>query len=51
MVHARTGKFFWDKVAKQGLLSKKNLIIAGDFNFTFNDGEIWGDSAQVDTLA
>jgi len=26
------------------LALKKNLITAGDFNFTFNVGEIWGDS-------
>jgi len=41
---------FWDKVVERGMLSHENLIIASDFNFTVNVGEVWGDSAQVDPL-
>jgi len=33
-------KFFWQKVWDRGLLSLKNLIVSGDFNFTLNEGEI-----------
>jgi hypothetical protein len=31
----------------RGLLSLKNMIVAGDFNFTLCEGEIWGDAAQL----
>jgi exonuclease III len=38
---------FWNKVAERGMISHKNMIIAGDFNFTVNAGEVWGDSAKL----
>jgi hypothetical protein len=33
-------KVFWQKVGDRGILSLKNLIVSGDFNFTLNEGEI-----------
>jgi len=31
-------KVFWQKVWDRGLLSLKNLIVSGNFNFTLNEG-------------
>jgi hypothetical protein len=39
---------FWDKVSDRGLLAYKNLIVAGDFNFTLNVDEVWGDTTHLD---
>jgi hypothetical protein len=33
------------------LLSQENLIMAGDFNFTLAEGEIWGSSRIANPLA
>jgi len=38
-------KALWEKVGDRGLLSLKNMVVAEDFNFTLNEGEIWGDVA------
>jgi hypothetical protein len=44
-------KTFWQKLGDRGILSIKNLIVVGDFNFTLNEGEIWGESGIPDPLA
>jgi hypothetical protein len=44
-------KFFWQKLGDRGILSLKNLTVSGDFNFTMNEGEIWGESGHPDPLA
>jgi hypothetical protein len=44
-------KDFWEKVGDRGILSLKNMVVAGDFNFTLHEGEIWGEAAQPDQLA
>jgi hypothetical protein len=33
------------------MLAHKNLIVAGDLDFTVSDGEVWGDTTQLDPLA
>jgi hypothetical protein len=33
---------FWDRLASSGLLATKNLILAGDLNFTTGADEVWG---------
>jgi endonuclease/exonuclease/phosphatase family metal-dependent hydrolase len=42
---------FWDRLALGGLLDTKNLILAGDLNFTIGADEVWGASAHLDKLA
>ena len=37
-------------MARGGLLSFPNLILAGDLNLTLNGSEIWGSKAQIDPL-
>jgi hypothetical protein len=44
-------KTFWRKLADRGLLAIKDLILAGDLNFTLNNDEIWGTTALMDPLA
>jgi hypothetical protein len=44
-------KKFWEKVDRVGLLAVDDLIMAGDLNLTTNSEEIWGETAQVDSLA
>jgi len=44
-------KLFWEKVDRVGLLAVDDLIMAGDLNLTINSEEIWGEIAQVDSLA
>jgi len=38
-------KAFWEKVGDRGILSLKNMVVARNFNFTFHEGEIWGEVA------
>jgi hypothetical protein len=42
---------FWDKVSDLGLLAGTNLIVAGDFNFTLNVDEVWGNTTLQDQAA
>jgi hypothetical protein len=44
-------KTFWDKVVSSGMLATKNLILAGDLNFTVSVGEVWGSKDCPDPLA
>ena len=41
---------FWNLVARGGLLSLPNLILAGDLNITLNGSEVWGTKALPDPL-
>jgi hypothetical protein len=43
-------KSFWEKVENSGLLSLKNLVLAGDLNLTLNAGESWGSRSNLGTL-
>jgi hypothetical protein len=38
-------------VEAAGLLSKKNLILAGDLNLTTSSSETWGQKATSDPLS
>jgi hypothetical protein len=44
-------KAFWDSLDGSSLLAHKDLIIAGDLNFTTSSEEVWGLSTHVDSLA
>ena len=41
---------FWNLVARGGLLSLPNLILAGDLNITLNGSEVWGTKTLPDPL-
>ena len=42
---------FWDKVYDKGLLVGMNLITTGDFKFTLNVDEVWGNITLQDHAA
>jgi hypothetical protein len=44
-------KKLWEKVDRVGLLAVDDLIMAGDLNLTTSSEDIWGESAQTDSLA
>jgi hypothetical protein len=44
-------RLFWENLEASGLLDLRNLIIAGDFNFTTGSDEVWGASALLDSQA
>jgi hypothetical protein len=44
-------KSLWDIVVNSGLLATKNLILAGDLNFTVSASEVWGSKARLDPMA
>jgi hypothetical protein len=44
-------KDLWVSVEASGILAQKDLIIAGDLNFTTSSAEVWGHSALQDSLA
>jgi len=43
-------KAFWEAMEGSRLLPHKDLIIDGDMNLTTSSKEVWGQSAQVDSL-
>jgi hypothetical protein len=43
-------QLFWDRMVANGLLAAKNLILAGDLNFTTGADEVWGATTQLDKL-
>jgi hypothetical protein len=51
MDHAWSVKTFWSTLANSGLLSLKNLVVAGDLNLTLSTGEVWGGSAASGQLS
>jgi hypothetical protein len=44
-------RVFWTNLATEGLLSLKNLVIAGDLNLTLTTGESWGGSSVTCALS
>jgi hypothetical protein len=42
---------FWDRLVSKGLLATKNLILAGDLNFTTGVDEVWGPTTHLDRHA
>jgi hypothetical protein len=44
-------KSFWTTLANSGLLSLKNLVIAGDLNLTVSTSEVWGGYVASGQLA
>jgi hypothetical protein len=43
-------KDFWNSLASSGLLSLRNLVIAGDLNFTMSSREVWGGTTSAGIL-
>jgi len=43
-------KHFWERMESSGLLSLKNIIIAGDLNLTLSIGEIWGHATALRSM-
>jgi hypothetical protein len=43
-------KAFWDSVDATGILAHRDLIIAGDMNFTTSSEEVWGTIQRYKTL-
>jgi len=44
-------KQFWERLEMYGILSLRNLVLAGDLNLTLSSGDIWGGSTTLGTLA
>jgi hypothetical protein len=44
-------KSFWERLEAAGLLSLKNLVLAGDLNLTLMAGESWGSRSNLGSLA
>lgn len=47
----RDREIFWNGFQSSRLLSRDDIIVAGDLNFTRLSQEIWGPTARMDVLA
>jgi hypothetical protein len=43
-------KRFWNHLVDSGLLTIKNLVVAGDLNLTVSTEEVWGRSSNSGSL-